>query len=216
MTSNWRRENYITFIIPKKQDNGNCIFDKTISLPDMSDVDPFCDLDIEVPMTPINDANLFIDNVIIYISGFIMRKLIQKEQCTYCYTFLTENKQRVSCNLIRFRQLGGLVYPIFEIVTIVQITNRAMESALAKDDLCNVLKSAVNLTKNIVAEIYVSNTELLSEIGLHDEQHRLNMIKTIVFTMISLKGKHLCRTTNIETSTMIRHKNTKEVIFKHE
>ena len=91
-----------------------------------------------------------------------------------------------------------------------------VESALAKDNLCTVLKSAVNLTKNIIAEIFVSNTDLLSEVGLHDEKHRLNMVKTVVFTMISLKGKDLYRTTNIETSTMIRHKNTKEVIFKHE
>lgn len=182
----------------------------------MSNVMSNFDLDLEIPTGIVKKDEKFIENVIIYISGFIMRKLMDKESCTYCFTFLKENKERVSCELVNFRQLGGLVYPIFDIVTIVHITNQALDSALAKDSLCNVLKNSVPLTNEIVSEIFVSESKLLEEIAMHDEHHRLNMIKTIVFSFISIKGKHLCRTTNIETSTFIRHKNTKEILFKHE
>ena len=50
---------------------------------------------------------------ILRISSFIMRKLIEKETCPSCYTiqytFLTKCKQRVSCQLKDFKQLGGLM-----------------------------------------------------------------------------------------------------------
>ena len=59
-----------------------------------------------------------------------MRKLIEKEKCTYCYTYLTECKERVSCQLIHFKQLGGLMYPIFDVVTIVEIANRNMKLSI--------------------------------------------------------------------------------------
>ena len=67
--------------------------------------DVCCDLDI--PLDSVSHDNQFVDNVLIYISGFIMRKLIEKEKCTYCYTYLTECKERVSCQLINFKQLKG-------------------------------------------------------------------------------------------------------------
>lgn len=174
------------------------------------------DLDLELPTESVPQDDKFLDNVIIYISGFLMRKLMDKESCTYCFTFLKENKERVSCELVNFRQLGGLVYPIFDIVTIVHVTNKAFDSAIAKDGLCNVLKNSVSLTNEIVSEIFISDSKLLEEISIHDEHHRLRIIKTIVFSFISIKGKHLCRTTNVETSTLIRHKNTKMILFKHE
>lgn len=181
----------------------------------MSELTSDFDLDLEIPMESVK-TNRFLDNVIIYISGFIMKKILDRENCTYCFTYLRESKQRVSCELINFRQLGGLVYPLFDIVTVVQIANMALTSALEKENLCNVLKLGKHLTNEIVAEILSSDCDLFNEIALHDNQHRLKLIKTIVFSFISLKGKHLCRTQNIESSTLIRHKNTKEVLFRHE
>ena len=198
------------------QDDGNCIFDSTISVPDMSHVNYEFDLDLEIPFEPALVNNRFVDNEIIYISGFIMRKIVDKETCMYCYTYLTENKQRVSCELIKFKQLGGLVYPIFDVVAIVHISNRALDSALKQSTLCDVLKCGKNITNEIVAEILSSESTILQEIVLHDEEHRLRLLKTIVFSFISLKGKHLCSTHNIESSTMTRHKNTKQVLFLHE
>ena len=182
----------------------------------MSEVSYDFDLDLELPNEMALLDNRFIDNVLIYISGFIMKKILDKETCMYCYTYLKENKERISCELINFRQLGGLVYPLFDIVTIVQTSNKVLASALEKDSLCNVLKCGKSITNEIVAEILSSETNLLQEIALHDQQHRLKLLKIIVFSFISLKGKHLCRTENIKCSTLIRHKNTKQVLFLHE
>jgi len=69
-------------------------------------------------------TDLYIDNVLTYISGFIMRSMISKETCTLCYTYLTESKSRVTCTLINVKQLGGLIYPIADVVHVVTLANR--------------------------------------------------------------------------------------------
>jgi len=61
-----------------RKDNGNSIFDDTISIPESAEV--CCDIDVPIFDTSSNDR--FLDNVMIYISGFIMRTLILKEKCT--------------------------------------------------------------------------------------------------------------------------------------
>jgi hypothetical protein len=44
-----------------------------------------------------------------------------------CYTYLTECNNRVTCPLIDTKQLGGLIYPIADVVEIVKLANRSMK-----------------------------------------------------------------------------------------
>ena len=61
------------------------------------------------------------------IPGFIMRTLLSKEKCMFCYTCLKECKKRVTCPLISAKQLGGLVYPIADVVSVVILANRNVQ-----------------------------------------------------------------------------------------
>jgi len=92
----------------------------------------------------------------------------------------------------------------------------ALENALKNKPVNEVLSLGLEITNEIVAEILASHSELLQEIGIHDQNHQPILMKKIVFSFITMKGKHLCRTFNIEQNTMIRHSNTKTVLFKHE
>lgn len=145
-----------------------------------------------------------------------MRSLISKEKCTMCYTYLTECKERVSCELINVKQLGGLMYPTFDVVSVLQIADKTFTNALKSLPLQQVLGLAVEMTKDIVAEILSEPNEFFSEIAAHDPHHKMLLMKKIVFHFISLKGKHFCKTKNIEAKKLLRHRNTKEVLFNHE
>ena len=89
---------------------------------------------------------------------------------------------------------------------------------MAKESLSKVLSYGIEITKDIVAELLcnTSMSDLLKEVSLHDEHHRVNMLRKIVFSFISMKGKHMCRSVNMEQTALIRHKNTKQILFKHE
>ena len=72
------------------------------------------------------------------------------------------------------------------------------------------------MVKEIVSEICCESPNLLKEVDMHEKGHKLAMLKRIVFSFISLKGKHTCRTYNREKNSMSRHGKTKEIIFKNE
>jgi hypothetical protein len=92
----------------------------------------------------------------------------------------------------------------------------ALENALKTQSVSEILMLGIEITNEIVAEVLCSHNELLEEIALHDVQHKAVLVKKIVFSFITIKGKHICRTFNIEQNSLIRHHNTKTVLFKHE
>jgi len=91
-----------------------------------------------------------------------------------------------------------------------------LEHALKEKPIQEILSLGLEITKEIVAEILVSHEELLAEIAMHDPVHKANLMKKIVFSFITIKGKHLCKTVNIEENSLTRHQSKKNVLFKHE
>ena len=93
---------------------------------------------------------------------------------------------------------------------------RAFDFAIKEKGLSKILNFGASLTKNILSEILCSNSSLLHEIDCHDKGHKVKLIKRVIFSFISIKGKHLCRSENKEINSLIRHSKTKEILFKHE
>jgi hypothetical protein len=91
-----------------------------------------------------------------------------------------------------------------------------METALESRNIKQILIGGLEFTNEVVAEILIAHEELLEEIAIHDAKHKAFLIQKIVFSFVTIKGKHLCRTFNIEENSLVRHKNTKTVIFQHE
>ena len=93
---------------------------------------------------------------------------------------------------------------------------RVFDSAIKEKGLSQILNFGDSLTNDILGEILCSNCSLLNEIDLHDKGHKIKLMKRLIFSFISIKGKHLCRTQNKEENSLIRHSKTKEIIFNQE
>ena len=129
-----------------RNDNGNSIFDDSLPITELSEVN--CDFEWNIEkVICANDS--FVDNVIIYISGFIIHTLIKKEKCDLCYTYLNQCENRVTCHLINVKQLGGLINPISDVVSIVKHANRNVILYF-----CLLLRgSGIRLLGNFVSQI---------------------------------------------------------------
>ena len=117
-----------------RKDNGNCLFDD-IPVIELTTVYSDCDFDFDFEFDFEKDkykCDAFVENVLKYISGFIMRTLLKNEFCTYCYAYFKESKDRITCPLIETKQRGGLIKPIRDVVSIVKIANIFFESAKKK------------------------------------------------------------------------------------
>ena len=121
---------------------------------------------------------------------------------------MKENQNNKSCETIPVQNLKMFHIPLFPF--------SAIETALETQTIKQILIAGLEVTKEIVAEILTAHEELLEEIATHDQNHKAILIKRIVFSFVTIKSKHLCRTFNIEQNSLIRHQNTKTVLFQHE
>jgi len=103
------------------KDNGNSLFDDSTPVLELSSIISVKDWTIDEILCK---SDRFVDTVLTYISGFLMKSIISKEKCTLCYTYLTESKNRMTCPLIDSKQLGGLIYPLADVVSVVTLANR--------------------------------------------------------------------------------------------
>ena len=195
-----------------RTDNGNSYFDETLSLVDLTSV-PDVNFDLNLAEI-LSKENTFTENVLIYMSGFVMKTLLDSEKCTYCRMYLENCKDRVTCHLIENKQRGGLLQPIVDVVAIVKIANSAYDLAIEKG-MQSTPDFGIVLMKEIVSEIVIKNPNLLDALN-HNKEHKINMMKKIVTRLISSKGKHCCRSDNTENSILTRQKNTKFVLFNRE
>ena len=87
--------------------------------------------DIEIDLKSIMEGNsesVFVDNVLVYIAGYITRVITEKESCNLCYALLKDCKNTVSCELIDQKNRGGLVLPIVDVLQINKFVNMKCET----------------------------------------------------------------------------------------
>ena len=78
------------------------------------------------------------ENVVIYIAGYIRRKVISKVDCQMCKDYLYIEEALCTSKLIDRRDLGGLIKPNKELVDIVKIADTILEMKIkcSKDLFC--------------------------------------------------------------------------------
>ena len=96
--------------------------------------------------------SLFVENVLIYLAGYITRLITEKESCDVCFVLLKECKSRVSCELIDQKNFGGLVHPSVDILDIVKFANRKFETIYIK-----LVTMSSDLVTKMVNEVRPSN-----------------------------------------------------------
>ena len=75
----------------------------------------------------------FVENILEYISGWVVRKLQQKllcNKCLNCLVVLKDNKQCNNCSLLQVKDNGALVVPSAAVVRVVQHAERIMRATV--------------------------------------------------------------------------------------
>ena len=60
-------------------------------------------------------------NVTVYIAGFIQKCIMEKIECSYCFTYLRDKNSVMSSALIDRKDLGGLVRPSEDVNKLVSV-----------------------------------------------------------------------------------------------
>ena len=212
---------YLADIIP--QDSSTLIVPKDVSsscnfLSENYDVE-FSD-HLEFYLRYLDEKSELHDNVLVYICGFLQKKLISNTCCYECRTHLKSCGERVTCDLIDVKNknfFGSLTNPTNDITVVVKIVESAYMDALRKNTILttpSIIHKITTTTLMVISDQKPKTFEILDK---HAVGHKANMIITLSRMYLVLKLKHFCKTKNHELKDKnIRQKYCKLVLFKNQ
>lgn len=150
----------------------------------------------------------FSQEIIIYISDFIVRKLNSKIKCETCLTALIGNKENLLNSFLNFKNRGGLTYPSNDVITLCHNTEKNVRlyiknNVFIKKNTHDIISSKVLMT--------ITGKKLFEKMPLHSinplEDHSVLLIKCVVHEYIKLRIHFRCQ--ELSANNNIRSKLTK-------
>jgi len=130
-------------------------------------------------------ATEFSINVIVYVAGFIVRKIQKKIRCIECLKILlTAPNETTYHALIKIKSRGYLIHPSADVVFICRSAEKAIKSRF---DNSNITKHLQREIENEIIHEFIGRN-IFSELNNHTENqkplqnHRFYLIKLIVET----------------------------------
>lgn len=155
----------------------------------------------------------YIGDVVAYIGGFVVKKILNSINCNHCAKELTSDTSE-SLLLLR-KNRGGLKKPSVDVIKICKVAE-------------NTFRQHRNLTDNNVliklvtrAQLQLNGLQLFANLEEHFleqdplSNHFLQLIRSILETYFILRIHHSHNTQN-EIKSRIRNANTKIIHFKHQ
>lgn len=170
----------------------------------------------DIPVTCFEQLSKYVTNVVVYISGFIVRKLLKTIYCAECANSLSGTLESGS-ELLTRKNMGGLVTPSRDVVKLCKIGEQAYRLQQAKGMLMKKNVMLV-LLSCAMAEI---DSSIFTSIGEHimniepAENHRTTLIKSILFEYFKIRNHHLGKiATEDFQAGSVRSLFTKTILFK--
>lgn len=145
-------------------------------------------------------------NVVVYIAGFVVRKVLPRLSCSSCrLALISDTASDIdSCDrhLLRLKNNGGLVIPSTDVLKLLKLVESLYRSSNT---------SGYKLSSLVLREVL--NTNLFSDSHFTDTDHFISLIQSIVLCFIDIRGHHVARSHNIRNISK-RFRLTKQILFE--
>jgi hypothetical protein len=218
--------------------SGNCTPIEDVELVTLSCsayVPPFQEDTAEDLFTPENLCNInnnysttqlqpLVENTLVYMSGFIVRKLLKKLTCTNCRELLVSTEQskiyKESFILLETKQCGGLITPSDFCITTILLAEKHLRNMGNIHNIMHCI-SQLKLQRNVIKEICNTNKLFNAERHMIEtqsgiENHIYSVIREMVSVFLKIRHHHIVKSHNIkEKGLSVRHNLTKTILFKN-
>lgn len=150
----------------------------------------------------------YIENVVEYIAGFIVFKLVEKIVCVDCLDQIQRHNS--SNSLISFKNRGGLKIPSVDVVKICSLTEKQIR--IFDIENSSVLKSSLYHKIIIIVRTILLDKQILSSIKEHDPNHYTLILNAIIEKYIKIRFYYIASKTKVSLSK--RSKLNRLVIFQ--
>lgn len=153
----------------------------------------------------------YLDDVVAYISGFLVYIITKTILCTLCAGALEINNTYFP--LIERKNRGGLIKPHPDVIEICKIAERVLRGYAKIEETNVVNKITIESTRKINISKYFSSLDNHSFDQEPLNNHILQLIKQILNIYITL---HYINSTTNAIDQKIRSFYTKLILFKHQ
>ena len=169
----------------------------------------------EVIMWPDSHEHEYVNDIIVYVSGFIQRRILKHEKCESCKNFLLDKQNSTSCNLISVINRGGLCKPSKDLIQVVKTTYSVFKRTSQRTDDYLIQKLVVKVSRNLLAMKPNLFAALLDHNQSATSNHISKMIKQISALAFSIFFNNYCKLRNQE-GEKIRKRLSKLILFKNQ
>lgn len=163
-------------------------------------------------VSSIINLNPYIENIIEYIAGYAVAKMIKSNICQICSQQLTETA--VTSKLIELKTQGKLLQPSADVVKICLVAERSIRegNVFQKNFLA---ETCVNVM-GAVAPYVFNSIEMEHHMVKQDiDSHKIQLIKFVTERYVKIRLYHIGKTSSEKTAN-IRSKYTKLVLFHNQ
>jgi len=158
------------------------------------------------------EINVYKEDVIEHIAGFVVRQLYKIINCSVCCSALDEHI------LIYIKNRGGLKKPSIDVINICKVTVKVFNSRV--QDVSKHLENPVTyFTIKTMAQININN--LFPSLSIHIasqspiNNHLLQIIQLIIKKYIVIRLHHYNKE-QCQPKSRIRSQLTKQILFQHQ
>lgn len=154
----------------------------------------------------------YIDDVLGYIAGFIVRKISKDISCNICLTLLHSNT--TYSELQRLKSRGGLINASADVISLCKLGEITFRESNIFSQHKNLLQFLLmKILRKVTSVIFYHKDHCLEQNYLND--HRLQLIKLVLVNFLKIRLHHAGKTKSAVV-TRIRSKLTKTVLFMHQ
>ena len=174
----------------------------------------------------IHILSLYVENVVTYIAGFVVRSIKKRIDCDKCIDALCGMPEdlRVSRDdfaLIDAKDNGGLVHPSDSVISLCKASESCFRSRMGPNDKPLLMSNLKGTLINDALSTFVGSSLIFSELNehcldselLHD--HCTALMRLVIDTYLTVRlhhqAKHFSRSLHPDN---IRSKLSKTIIFK--
>jgi len=164
-------------------------------------------------------VNEYADEIIAYISGYIVKIIIEKILCSDCKQLLvlsnTEKQSDRTSKLIQRKNRGKLFEASNDVITICKIAHKILRCNQHKlFTTKNILEYLIcQAVHSVPSYVFDNNDHIFEQSPLFD--HRNQVIKLILAQFFNLNLKHESKLL-VDSVQRIRMKNNKITLFKNQ
>ena len=166
----------------------------------------------------------YVMNVLEYIGGWVVRKLIEKLSCADCKSLLIQDvnqPKQCSGSLLQLKNNGGLLTPSEGVQKVLVLAEKEIRASMNIKQIVNShclgMQLEANILKSLPNNLFPTGSDHFLDTLHGIENHFISLVRGIIRQFVILRRHEMVKISNLALrGQSLRQHLTKTIIFNHQ